>query len=115
LSDEKAGSIDSLSVWGVGSDSLVYDNEKLSKLALELNPNAAETRYVVQAIYLSNVFTDTLTFIHTNRPWFQSKDCDCMVFSTIDTCLTTGGIFQSASIIDHEIINYETTHVVLNL
>jgi len=116
LSESEAVSLDSISVWGVGSDSLVYDKETVSELALELNPSASETRYVVQAVASSGyTFIDTLTFLHTNRSWFESMDCDCMVFSTLDTCLTTGTIFQSATISNTDVTNYETTHVVLNI
>jgi len=115
ISKGAAVSLDSLSVWGVGSDSLIYKKQTISQLALELNPNSTKTQYVVQSKTGNYVFTDTLTFIHTNKPWYESKDCDCMVFSTLDTCLTTGGIFQYATIPDHNIINYEKTHVVLHL
>ncbi|NLE31699.1 MAG: hypothetical protein GX619_01555 [Bacteroidales bacterium] len=114
--DEAAAvSIDSLSVWGVGSDSLLYDNSTVSLLELELNPNATSTRFVVQVVANDYPFLDTLTFLHTNNPWFESMDCDCMVFSTLDTCLTTGRIFQSASLPQRSVTNAKTTHVVLHL
>lgn len=108
--------IDSLSVWGVGADSLVYSNERVSQLELSLDPNASSTRYVVQVMAGQVPVRDTLTFLHTNRLWFESMDCDCMVFSTLDTCLTTGRIFQSATLSHRTVNNNPTTiHVVLHL
>jgi hypothetical protein len=115
LDTKKAVSLDSVTVWGVGSDSIIYDNSTLSEIALELNPKSNETKYVFQAVAEGYTFRDTLTFKHTNKPWFQSMDCGCMVFSTLDTCLTTGSIFQSVTIVNHEVINYDTEHVVLNI
>lgn len=110
-----AVAIDSLSVWGVGSDSLLYDNSNVSLLELELNPNATTSRFVVQAVANNYAFLDTLTFLHTNNPWFESLDCDCMMFSTLDTCLTTGRIFKSATLPQRSVTNTKTTHVVLHL
>ncbi|NLT03452.1 MAG: hypothetical protein GXY09_06295 [Bacteroidales bacterium] len=110
-----AVSIDSLSVWGVGKDSLIYDNEIVSLLELELDPNASTTRFVVRVVANNYPFLDTLTFLHTNNPRFESMDCDCMVFSTLDTCLTTGRIFLSATLPQRSVTNTKTTHVVLHL
>lgn len=115
LSDNKAVTIDSVSVWGVGSDSLFYNKKKLSELALDLNPNAQETQYVVQVIQNGHQFVDTLSIAHTNQPWFQSMECGCLVFSTLDTCLTTKSIFQSATILNPKIINKKSKHVILYL
>lgn len=115
LTLNKAVGIDSVSVWGAGSDSLVCDNDTVSELALELNPNLQKTQYVIQATQNGHIFTDTLSFYHKNKPWFESMECGCMVFSTLDSCKTTGTIFQSAVILDPDIINIKTKHVTLNI
>lgn len=115
LSLKKAVSIDSVTVWGVGSDSLIYDKETVSQLALELNPKKTETQYVIQVKDSKYTFTDTISLYHTNQPWFQSMECGCMVFSTLDSIKTKGVIFQSAKILDSKIINVETEHVILNI
>ncbi|MFA7043193.1 MAG: DUF6452 family protein [Bacteroidales bacterium] len=112
---KKAVQIDSVTVWGVGSDSLIYSNETVSELALELNPKVQETKYVVQAIASGYLFKDTLTLKYTNQPWFQSMECGCMVFSTLESIVPTGTIFQSATILNPKIINQKTKHVVLNI
>ena len=94
---------------------MIYDNETLSELALELNPKVQETKYVVQAIAGGDLYADTLTLKYTNQPWFQSMECGCMVFSTLETFWTTGIIFKSATILNPKVINQKTEHVVLNL
>ena len=114
-STKKAVSVDSVTVKGVGSDSIIYDNETLSQLELDLNSNATETKYVIQTVSNSDVFTDTLTLQHTNKPWFQSMECGCMVFSTLTGCTTNGDIFKSVTIEDKNVTNIETEHVILYL
>lgn len=115
IEENKAVGIDSVTVWGVGSDSLIYKNSSLKKMSLELNPLSDETKYVFQAVSEGYTFRDTITFKHSNRPWFQSMECGCMVFSTLDTCMTTGNIFRSVRIPEHEVINLDIEHVVFNL
>lgn len=115
LDSKKALELDSITVWGVGSDSLIYDNATLSELALDLNPKAQETKYVIQAKAGGYLFTDTLSLKYTNQPWFQSMECGCMVFSTLESCETTGTIFQSVTILDPKIINQKKKHVILNI
>lgn len=115
IEEDKAVSIDSVTVWGVGTDSLVYKNSTLKKMSLELNPLSEETKFVFQAVAEGYIFRDTITFKHSNKPWFQSMECGCMVFSTLDTCLTTGNIFRSVRIPEHEVKNIDIEHVVFNL
>lgn len=107
--------MDSVTVRGIGSDSIIYKNKTLSELALDLRPNAQQTQYEIVVKTKDHTFTDTLNFLHTNQPWFESMECGCMVFSTLDTCTTTGSIFRSATILDPKIINQKKKHVVLNL
>lgn len=107
--------IDSVSVWGVGSDSLIYKNKALKTIELKLNPKATQTDFVFQAVANGYVFRDTLSFIHSNHPWFQSMECGAMMFNTIDTCLTTGRIFRSVEITEPEVTNYAKENIIFNL
>jgi len=111
----KSVSLPGLSVWGLGKDSLLYNNQTESKIELELNPNASISRYVVKMATNNGTFYDTLTFYYTSGTWFQSMDCDCMTFSTLDSCTTTGTIFPSVTLKQPLVNNTKTTHVVLNL
>jgi hypothetical protein len=107
-------SLNKVSVWGVGSDSLIYNSATSTELALELNPDSTTTRFVVSAQTDTSDITDTLTFIYHNKAWFVSMDCNCLTFSTIDTCFNTGSLFTSINILVRTVDNTEKTHVVLH-
>jgi hypothetical protein len=115
FSDKAAVSVDSITVWGVGSDSLIYDNETLNQLALELNPKSEETQYVIQAVQNGYTSIDTLSLYYTNQPWFQSMDCGCRVNSTLDSCKTEGSIVQSTVIVNPKVNINQTKNVILYL
>jgi len=115
LSDKAAVSVDSITVWGVGSDSLIYDNQTLSQIALELNPKSEKTQYVIQTVQKGYTFIDTLSLYHTNQPWFQSMNCGCRVNSTLDSCKTEGSIIQSTVIVNPKVNINQTKNVILYL
>ena len=100
--------VDSMTVKGIGSDSILYKNKTLSGFILDLNPNAQQTQYLVTTKQEGYIFIDTLTFVHHNKPWFQSMDCGCRVFSTLDACQVRGNIFKSAAILDSSVINLKS-------
>lgn len=114
-STNKEVGIKNVTVWGVGSDSMIYDNKSVDLLQLELNPNAEETAFVFKVVQKDVTFIDTITFSHTNTPWFQSAECGCLTKSSLNSVKTTGTIFKSATIIEPEITNLEIKNVVLNL
>jgi hypothetical protein len=111
----RAVSLTGVSVWGLGMDSLLYKNKAVSSIELELNPNASISRYVFKMATTNGTFYDTLSFYYTSSSWFQSMDCDCMTFSTLDSCVTAGSLFPSVTLNQPNITNTKTTHVVLNL
>ena len=112
---EVAVQVDSMTVKGVGSDSILYKNKTLSGFVLDLNPNASETQFLVTTVQNGHLFVDTLTLVHQNKPWFQSMECGCRVFSTLSACRVAGVIFQSAVIKDSSVINLTAEHVRLIL
>lgn len=112
---EVAVQVDSMTVQGVGSDSILYSNKTLSGFVLDLNPNSTETQFLVTTVQNGYSFVDTLTLVHQNKPWFQSMDCGCRVFSTLSSCKVSGVIFQSAVIKDSSVINLTSEHVRLIL
>jgi len=107
--------LDSMTVKGVGSDSILYKNKTLSGFVLDLKPNALQTQFLVTTQQNGYIFTDTLTLEHHNKPWFQSMECGCRVFSTLDACRVGGFIFKSATIKDSAVINLKSEHVRLYL
>jgi hypothetical protein len=112
---EVAVQVDSMTVKGIGSDSILYKNKTLSGFELDLNPNASQTKFLVTAVQNGYAFKDTLTLVHHNKPWFQSMECGCRVFSTLDACRVSGVIFKSVEITDSSVINLKSEHVRLIL
>jgi len=110
-----AVSMDSMTVKGVGSDSILYKNQTLSGMVLDLNPNASQTQFLVTKLQDGYLFVDTLTFEYQNKPWFQSLECGCRVFSTLKACRVDGVIFKTAVIADSAVINLKSEHVKLFL
>ncbi len=105
--------VDSITVKGVGSDSIIYTNQTLSGFELDLNTNATQTRYLITTQQNGFLFVDTLTVEHQNTPWFQSMECGGRVFSTLKGCKVKGVIFESAVIADSAVINQKSEHVRL--
>jgi hypothetical protein len=105
--------LDSMTVRGVGSDSILYKDKTLSGFELDLNPNALETQFLVTTQQNGYLYTDTLILHHHNKPWFQSMECGCRVFNTLDGCRVGGSIFKSAAIKDSSVINLKSEHVRL--
>lgn len=107
--------VDSMTVKGIGSDSILYLNKTLSGFELDLNPNTTQTQFLVRTQQNGFLFSDTLTLGHHNDPWFQSMECGCRVFSTLNSCSVSGVIFKSAVIADSAVINLKSEHVKLFL
>jgi hypothetical protein len=107
--------LDSLSVQGVGSDSILYQNISSDGIELYLNPISEVTQFAFTCEQNGQLFKDTLTIQHTNQPWFQSLECGSMVFSTLKQVQVTGSIFNSAVITDSTVNTTVTKHVKLYL
>jgi len=112
----KAGSIEKVSVRGLGSDSLIYDNKTLSKLALPLRSDALESVFIIEIEQSSTVFRDSLRLSHTNNDWFISMECGCIVLHTLFDARPGGaGFIDSVRIVNPEIKNAVTEHVKIYL
>ncbi len=112
----KAGSIEKVSVRGLGSDSLIYDNKTLSKLALPLRSDAQESVFIIEVEQSSTLFRDSLRLSHSNNEWFISMECGCLVLHTLLDARPCGASFiDSVRIVDPEIKNAVTEHVKIYL
>ncbi len=105
-----ANGIDSLTVYGVGIDSLILNNAKsVTKLSLPLHPDKSLSEYVLQ----SGDLIDTLRIHHTPAPYFVSMACGCFVFQTIDAATVTGTIFKQTEIVNTAVQNVEEENIKL--
>lgn len=101
--------IDSLTVKGLDSDSLIYNNsKKVKSIALPLRIGNTETAFEFRI----NNITDTLYFQHSNNDqYFISLECGCVVAHEILRISTTAHFSDSIIINNKDVNNIETTHI----
>jgi hypothetical protein len=101
--------IDSLTVKGLDSDSLIYNNsKKVKSIALPLRIGSNETAFEIRF----NDITDTLYLHHSNNDqYFISLECGCVVTHEILGVSTTAHFSDSIIINNKDVNNIETTHI----
>lgn len=101
--------VDSLWVYGLGVDSLIYKDAKSEKLMLiPLNSTTEHSTYIVRF----NDQTDTISIFHQNNDqYYLSLECGCIVAHTVDEVVTTGHYIDSVSIVYPEINNTNIENV----
>lgn len=104
----KATTIDSLSVWGLGKDSLLYNNKKnLGKISLPLNKFEESSIFVLRM----NEQLDTMMVLYTNQDYFISFACGSVITHQIDTVLTTNNYISRMLIKQHYINTANVPHL----
>lgn len=102
--------LDSVTVQGVGNDSILYDNQKAVKsVFLPLKTDANSTAYSIQAY---NKY-DTLFVSHDNNVTFISLACGCFVYHTITDVSYSGGLIDSLVILNAAIEGFKQDNVRL--
>ncbi|MBQ9426853.1 MAG: hypothetical protein IJU36_04405 [Paludibacteraceae bacterium] len=88
---------DSITVQGLGRDSVLYDNRKgITTLQLPLRPDTTVTAY--RLTYHGR--TDTLYIIHNNDIQFISLACGEVIYHTIEGFRARGTWIDSIAMID---------------
>lgn len=101
---------DSLTVQGVGNDSVLYDNQKaVSSIFLPLRTDTNLTSYALSAYNRR----DTLYISHDNNQVFVSLACGCFVFHTLNSLNNRGGLIDSIEMLNATIENYKQDNVRL--
>ncbi|MDR1585137.1 MAG: hypothetical protein LBS07_03040 [Prevotellaceae bacterium] len=102
--------IDSVTVSGLDSDSLIADNKKkLSSVDLYLNKFAEETKFSIAF----NDTIDTLIVWHRNTEEYLSFQCGCIVTHLIDSVGITGHFIDSISIKNNEVNTLNAKNIEL--
>lgn len=109
----KETSMDSTTIYGLGSDSLLYNNETLESFTLPLRQDSTATSFIIEQKKDNTTYIDTLTFKYIKETKLATIECGTATTATLDTCkisasLTNGGIFDS-NIINKRKINSNTT------
>jgi hypothetical protein len=101
-------SIDSLTVYGLGKDSLLYNVKKnINKINLPLNKKEDVSIFVVRF----NTTQDTLWVLHTNYDYFISYECGSVITHKIDTVITTNHYIESVKIIQKDVNTTDVQHL----
>jgi Family of unknown function (DUF6452) len=99
---------DSISVQGIGVDSILYKNSKnINQLNLTLKKFINQTKYQISI----NGIKDTLTITHTNLTEFLSLECGCLKVYNIDTAFVTKHEIDSIKIINHQVNTDNATNI----
>ena len=91
---------DSITVFAVGSDSIVHDNAKnLKTLRLPLRDDVDTTTFVL--IYHDK--TDTLRAYYTSRRIFVSVECGCVYYHDLDSIFYTSNWIDTVLVTHREV------------
>ena len=102
--------IDSVTVCGVGMDSVLYDNAKgVSKLSLPLRSDTTATCYDLTL----NSRHETLVVEHKNNEYFVSLACGCFVFHEVDTAYGANGFIRDSEVLNTAVENIEQNNIRL--
>lgn len=100
--------VDSISVYGLGIDSMIYNSRKnAARISLPLNPNADISVFVL----VSNSVNDTVRVIHSNQDFFISYHCGTVITHKLDTVLTTRHQIKDIKIVTHDINTTDVQHL----
>lgn len=95
--------VDSITVKGIGVDSILYKNRKsIHKITLPLNKQQYTNVNSAFEITFNNI-KDTVLIIHENSDQYLSLECGCIKTHKIDTILITNHFLDSASITIHDV------------
>lgn len=104
--------LDSVSVQGVGRDTLWMNNQKnVERLGLPLRVDTTCTEYVCTF----NSTEEYLRIYHTNNPHFVSLACGCFMYYTIDSIACDGYAIDSIEVLNAQIENVSQDNVRLHI
>ena len=102
---EQKISLGTLSVQGIGTDSLLYNNSiDINSIKAPLNPFAETSQFQ----FIMGDITDTITINYKNKVEVLSLECGSIRTHTIESAQTTGHFIDSITILTP---NVNTTHV----
>lgn len=98
-------SIDSITVYGIGApgDSILLDNQSsITQIYLPFRvDNGGVTQYVFhyeQSAISDSIYNDTLTFVYTEIPHFESYECGAMYYFELESFSYTQNIIDSVAV-----------------
>ena len=99
---------DSITVQGVGSDSVLYNNSKnISRILVPLRQDSTITAFSV----MWHDMEDVIYFRHDNTMRFISMACGCVVYHNIDSVWVEGTWIDSVKILNSAVESIEQDNV----
>lgn len=96
-------------VVGVGRDSIVYDQQNLTKMVLKLRQDTTITAYAI--CYKDR--WDTLYIYHQNEQMFYSLACGCLVYHTLENGRHTTHFIDSVLVNNTQVTTKDDTHMTI--
>ncbi len=100
---------DSITIFGLGRDSLLYNKAQIKTFDLPLKKTKEETQFV---LYTNGIY-DTLSFKHTNDTNYISMACGCLIQSTITEVTVTSNKLDSVVLKEPLVINSRVANIEL--
>ena len=102
---------DSITVYGLDNDSILYEKVKLSALYLPLRTDKASFCITEYIFSLTDDSYDTITIKHNNIDNYISFACGCIVFADLIETETTTHEIDSVMIVNPSVQNVQDTHI----
>jgi len=99
---------DTLTIYGLGNDSLLAENKTIREIRLPLKPFSNQTTYIFERKYL---LPDTITFFYENEENFISLECGCLVFHRIIDVEHTFYNIDSMAVINNFAADEQTKNI----
>lgn len=108
LENKNSLTIDSLTVYGLEQDSLLYNvNKNIKSIKLPLNKKTEQSTFV---LHLNNE-QDTIWVFYTNQNYFISYECGAVITHKMDTVIATNHFISSIKILNHDINTTDVEHL----
>jgi hypothetical protein len=106
----RAHSIDSITVYGLGRDSVIYNNNKsIQRVELPLDPGNDSCGFV----FVFPEINDTVWFHYMRKPNLISLDCGFVTFYELEKIEHSGFLIQDTEITQTSITNTLDEHIRL--
>lgn len=107
--NRKPVTVSGVTVKGLGSDSVLYNNASVSAIYLPLHTTKDSTNYAISFKNGESVINDTISVFHKQETQFVSPACGCVPIFKVDSfkVKNPGGLYKTIELNSPEVINVE--------
>lgn len=108
---EQKITVETLTVQGVGIDSLILNDEKkVNSFKVDLDNFKEESQFVLDF----GPIQDIITVRYKNKLEFLSMECGAIYTQTIDTAFTTGNFIDSITVVEPRVSTFYVENIKLH-